>query len=152
MIHGAGTLGPLGSGGSLVPAGEKTHDLHWKLRCIQFNSDIRVKVRNRIAPFTDWITRRPATGDRIVGTVLGQIEPAVGIEEHPGISEIGERRRGLKSIAVGVIAKGWRATGESGGLRGCGWLFRQETIVHCTPLPEATAVMSRHGHHCYCAL
>ena len=57
----------------------------------------------------DRIPRQPAPGNRIVSPVSRQIEPAVGVIEHAGVVEIGERRGSLQRIAVGVVAVGRRA-------------------------------------------
>ena len=51
------------------------------------------------------IARQPAPGNRIVGAILRQIEPAVGVVEHAGIVEVGERRGALQRIAEGCNRK-----------------------------------------------
>jgi hypothetical protein len=61
---------------------------------------------NRLA---NWIARQPSPAHRIVSPVLREIEPAVGVVEHTGIVEVGERRGSLQRIAVRVVAVSRRA-------------------------------------------
>ena len=57
----------------------------------------------------DRIPRQPSPADRIVSPVLRQIEPAVGVVEHAGIVEVGERCGSLQRVAVRVVAVSRRA-------------------------------------------
>ena len=64
---------------------------------------------HQIIYFPNRIARQPAPGNRIVSPILRQIEPAVGVVEHAGIVEVGERCGSLQRIAVGVVAVSRRA-------------------------------------------
>ena len=70
---------------------------------------VEILERWLIIRLPDRITRQPAPANRIVGPILRQIEPAVGVVEHAGIVEVGEWCGSLQRIAIGVVAVSWRA-------------------------------------------
>jgi hypothetical protein len=81
------------------------------LQADRVSADISIEIRYRITLLSQRIARQPSPRDRIVSAVLRQVESAVGVVEHAGIVEVGERRCALQCVAVSVVAKGGCARG-----------------------------------------
>ena len=85
--------------------------------------------------FADWVAGYPAGSPGIINAVLRHVEAAVGMIEHAGVAEIGQRScgRGLDRVAVGVVIGGLRRGRRAADNNG-GFAHRAEPVEAVTEL------------------